>query len=41
MTTPERKRSKVVKKNKKGILGPLKTMSKKGEDGFVDIMALQ
>jgi len=39
MTTPERKRSKAAKKNKKEILGPLKAMSKKDEDGFVDIMA--
>ena len=39
MTTPERKRSKVAKKNKKEILGPLKAMSKSDEDEFVDIIA--
>ena len=39
ITTPERERSKVAKKNKKEILGPLKAMSKSDEDEFVDIMA--
>lgn len=39
ITTPERERSKVAKKNKKEILGPLTAMSKSDEDEFVDIMA--